>query len=80
MLATALTGEPRPIDKFRIGNVARRLGTERIRELVADYEIGTLSGDLTAKYTLAKGTVLRLLEVRAFCVKGGVSLIPGLST
>lgn len=62
LTAIVRDGTLRPIDKFRIDNVTRRLGTEKIAELIADYQSGISSGELTTKYALAKGTVLRLLE------------------
>jgi hypothetical protein len=40
----------------------RRLGPERVAELVHGYEQGTPTTELTRRYRLSKGTVLRLLR------------------
>ena len=42
--------------------VAGRLGPERVAQLVTDYEAGTPTTELTHRYKLGKGSVLRLLD------------------
>jgi hypothetical protein len=46
----------------RVHNVRRRLGAETITQVVADYQAGDSTPTLMLKYSLAKGTVLRLLQ------------------
>jgi hypothetical protein len=46
----------------RVHNVCKRLGPEVIAQLVADYQAGLSTTVLTSKYSLGKGTVLRILD------------------
>ena len=48
----------------RIHAVARRLSPDTIQQLVEDYRCGMPSTQLTIKYHLGKGTVLRLIRAR----------------
>jgi len=45
----------------RVHRVSQRLSAETIAALVVDYGAGVSSTDLQAKYSLSKGSVLRLL-------------------
>jgi hypothetical protein len=46
----------------RVHAVHRRLSTDTIQQLIADYQAGTPSTQLMVTYSLGKGTVLRLLR------------------
>lgn len=46
----------------RVHRADRRLAAEQVARLVADYQAGTPTTQLTTKYALGKGTVLRLLR------------------
>ena len=45
----------------RVHRVSQRLSAETVAALVADYRAGVSSTELQAKYSLSKGSVLRLL-------------------
>jgi hypothetical protein len=49
--------------------VDRRLGEDRISELVAAYVAGSPSTRLTRQYGVGKGTVLRLLRERGVAIR-----------
>lgn len=51
-----------PTAAAKVRNITRRLGNERIMELVADYEAGLTTIALMAKYELSKTSVIHLLE------------------
>lgn len=46
----------------KVRSVVRRLGQERVDELVADYEQGRTTTELTGVYGLSKASVIQLLE------------------
>jgi hypothetical protein len=45
-----------------IRDISRRLGSEQIQQLVADYEAGIHTPELVKKYTLSKTSVLKILR------------------
>lgn len=58
---------PDPVDAPEVTppgifSVARRLGSEGVARLIAAYEAGTPTTQLTRDFGIAKGSVLRLLE------------------
>jgi hypothetical protein len=46
----------------RVHNVRKRLGSDVISQLIADYEAGASTPALMKRYKISKGTVLRLLQ------------------
>ena len=48
----------------RVHNIYRRFGPEAITQLVTDYQAGASTLALMRKYSIGKGTVLRLLDAR----------------
>jgi hypothetical protein len=58
----------------RIHDAARRLGPERVRELVAKYEAGSPAQSLAVEFEVGISTVLRILRSQGGAVRGhGVS-------
>ncbi|MCZ3387410.1 MAG: hypothetical protein LH630_10720 [Actinomycetia bacterium] len=46
----------------KVHKLERRLATEVLQQIVADYQAGRTSNQLMGDYTLGKGTVLRVLH------------------
>src|SRR5437879_4214990 len=55
-------GRSVPIARLRVHGVRKRLGPEALAELVSEYQAGSPTTALMAKYHIGKGTVLRILD------------------
>ena len=64
-----LTPRPAAPTARRTHNATKRLGTDAIQQLVADYETGLSTTALMTKYNLGKGTVLRLLRTSGVTIR-----------
>jgi uncharacterized protein (DUF433 family) len=53
----------------KVRNIVRRLGRERIDQLVADYELGRTTIELMADYGLSKTSVIHLLEANEVALR-----------
>jgi hypothetical protein len=51
-----------PLARPRIHNAQKRLGPDKVTQLIADYQAGEPSTALMVKYQLGKGTVLKILK------------------
>ncbi|HEY2089952.1 MAG TPA: hypothetical protein VGH54_28515, partial [Mycobacterium sp.] len=63
------TGQDRLVPVPRIHAIERRLEADIIKQLVQDYEAGTPSTELTERYELGKGTVLKLLRAHGVTIR-----------
>ena len=61
---------PLQVAHGRVHDVQRRLGSEAIRQLVAEYEAGRPTTWLMRTYGLGKGTVLSILEQHGVKMRG----------
>lgn len=62
LIHISTTVEPGPLARPRVHNAQKRLGPDKVAQLIADYQAGEPSTALTQRYHLGKGTVLKILK------------------